>query len=141
MIRSYLKGLRFTIRTDRDSSKWILNLAACCRLGLFFFYFNMVHRVEIRHQAFDALSILQTIVVETETIEDDLSVAVINIDRTDATIQRLENYHLALAQVVEKNIALKDGATPTISEFLQHYTTDRSSRKAALSVETAIPSI
>lgn len=62
VLRPYLKINRSTIRTGRDSLKWILNLSdstgrfARWRLCLSEFEFDVVHKAGVKHQAADALS-------------------------------------------------------------------------------------
>lgn len=79
-----------------------------------------VYRTDTNNQATDAQSSLQTTGADTDPIEDDLPVALIKTDTTDSTRMRLENKQLALAEVVEDNNSLKEGAAPAIADFLQH---------------------
>lgn len=66
MLRTYLEGRCFTIRTDHDALRWILNMAdATGKLARFCqrlqeLEFDVVHREGIKHQAADALSRLGT---------------------------------------------------------------------------------
>ena len=62
LLRPYLEGQRFTVRSDRDSLRWVLNLAdakgrlAGWRLRLSEYDFVVEHRAGIKHQAAEALS-------------------------------------------------------------------------------------
>jgi len=66
LLRPYLDGVRFTVRTDHSALRWILNLNDTTarltrwRLRLMEFEFEVVHRKGIKHQAADALSRLET---------------------------------------------------------------------------------
>lgn len=78
LLRPYLEGKRFTIMTDHDALKWILNLSnavgrlARWRFQLFEFEFEDIHRADEKRQAADALSTLRTGGEETTGIDDDL---------------------------------------------------------------------
>lgn len=66
MLRPYVEGRRFTIRTDHESLRWNLNMADATgklsrwRLRLQELEFDVVHREVIKHQTADALSRLGT---------------------------------------------------------------------------------
>lgn len=61
MLRPYLEGSRFTIRTHHDALQWILNMAdatdksARWRLRLSELEFDIVHRAGVTHQPADIL--------------------------------------------------------------------------------------
>lgn len=66
LLRPNLQETCFTICTDHDALRWILNLAdASCKLGrrrirLSEYKFDVVHRAGIKHQVADSLSQLST---------------------------------------------------------------------------------
>ena len=78
LLRPYLEGQRFTVRTDHDSLRWVLNLAdakgrlARWRLRLSEFDFDVEHRAGIKHQAADALSRMTTTGLDTTPLGDDI---------------------------------------------------------------------
>ena len=78
LLRPYLEGTRFTIRTDHSALKWLLNLAdssgrlARWRLRLTEFEFDIVHRAGIKHQAADALSRLETTSTDETELRDEI---------------------------------------------------------------------
>ena len=78
LLRPYLEGQRFTVRTDHDSLKWVLNLAdakgrlARWRLRLSEFDFDVEHRAGVKHQAADALSRMETTGLDTRPLGDEI---------------------------------------------------------------------
>ena len=78
MLRPYIEGTRFTVRTDHDSLRWLLNLAdasgrlARWRLRLAEYEYDVVHRPGIKHQAPDALSRLPTKGTDQSPLDDDI---------------------------------------------------------------------
>lgn len=79
-----MEGTRFTVRTDHDSLKWILNLtdstsqlARCC-VCLSEYDFNVVHLAGKKHEGADALSRLRTTVEDQMHLDDDLPVPAID---------------------------------------------------------------
>ena len=86
LLRPYLEGQRFTVRTDHDSLRWVLNLAdakgrlARWRLRLSEYDFVVEHRAGIKHQAADALSRLETTGLDTSTLRDEIPCYVVDED-------------------------------------------------------------
>lgn len=60
--QAYVEGSRFKFRRNHSDLEWILNIAGCTgrierwRLRMTEFYFNVVHRVSIVHEATSELS-------------------------------------------------------------------------------------
>lgn len=76
LLRPYLQNYRFTIGTDHEALKWILNqvnftgrLTSWC-LSLSEFDYDVLHRAYIKHQTANALSQLATIGEEKSPLED-----------------------------------------------------------------------
>ena len=91
MLRPYLDGSEFTIRTDHDSLKWLLNLSDASgrlqrwRLRLQEFTYDIQYRPGAQHKAADAVSRLSTTGHDDEPIDDDLPVlALTDVDTTQA---------------------------------------------------------
>jgi len=90
MLRPYLYGTRFTLRTDHESLRWILNLSDASgklqrwRLRLLEFEFDVVHRPGIKHQAADALSRLNTQGEDEEPLEDEVPTLLIATEAVEA---------------------------------------------------------
>lgn len=78
ILRSYLKGSRFTIRTDHQALRWILNMSDATgkmeiwRLRLSELELDVVHRAGVKHQAAEALSRLPFSGDDETTIEDEI---------------------------------------------------------------------
>lgn len=78
-----MEGARFTIRTDHDALRWILNMAdatgklARWRLRLSKYEFDVVHRAGIKHQSADALSRLTTSGNDDTTLDDGIPVMIL----------------------------------------------------------------
>ena len=78
LLRPYLEGAPFVIRTDHDSLRWLLNIAdvsgrlARWRLRLSEFDFEVVHRPGVKHQAADALSRMQTNGEDASRMDDEI---------------------------------------------------------------------
>ena len=92
VLRPYLEGTHFKVRTDHHSLRWIMNLAnasgrlARWRLRLQEFDFEVVHRAGSVHMAPDAMSRLPTDGADDSELNDDVPVLVISdtADRTEA---------------------------------------------------------
>lgn len=84
LLRSYLKGTQFTIRTDHDPLKWILILTdSTSRLERWRFlvsecHFDVVRRAGIKHQAAEASSRLRTTGKNKTHLDNDLHVLAID---------------------------------------------------------------
>ena len=80
ILRPYLEGTEFTIRTDHDSLKLLLNLSDATgrlqrwRLRLQQFEYVINHCPGVQHRAADAVSRLATTGLDQTEIDDDLSV-------------------------------------------------------------------
>lgn len=80
----YVKGTRFTLRTDRDLLIWILNVPdntgglTRWHLHLSEYDFDAVNRASIKHQATNALSRLRTTGEAQTQLEDDSPVFAID---------------------------------------------------------------
>ena len=78
LLRPYLVGTRFTVRTDHSPLKWLLNLKdstgrlARWRLRLSPFDYDVVHKAGLKHQAPDALSRLTTTGMDDSPIDDEI---------------------------------------------------------------------
>ena len=76
LLRPYQEGQRFTVRTDHDFLRWVLNLAdakgrlARWLLRLSEYDFVVEHRAGIKHQAADGLSRLETTRLDNSTLRD-----------------------------------------------------------------------
>ena len=77
-LRPYIEGTRFTVRTDHDSLRWLMNFTEATgrlcrwRLRLDQFEFDIEYRPGRVHQVPDALSRLLTPRASDETIDDDI---------------------------------------------------------------------
>lgn len=86
MLRPYLEGTKFTVRTDHDSLRWLLNISdvsgrlARWRLRLAEFDYTVVHRPGVKHQAPDALSRLPTAGADTSPLEDGIPCFTVTTD-------------------------------------------------------------
>ena len=86
LLRPYLKGQRFTVRTDHGSLRWVLYLAdangrlARWRLRLSDYDFFVEHRAGIKHLAADALSRLEATGLDTSTLRDEIPCYVVDED-------------------------------------------------------------
>lgn len=122
--------------------KRILNLAdavgrlARWHLHLFKVEFDVNYCLGIKHQAADTLSCLKATIADTESIKNDLPVAVIVTDTKESTKVPLENHQQALAELVKDSDSLRKGAAHTIADLLQHQATDRFYRQPAQNVGT-----
>ena len=80
LLRPYLEGVQFTVRTDHHSLRWVLagtrteshGRLERWRLRLLEFDFEVQYRPGIVHQAADALSRLPTDAEDTDPVEDDI---------------------------------------------------------------------
>lgn len=83
ILRLYLEGKQFRIRTDQESLKWILILSdgtdrlARWNLRPSEFDFDVVHRAGIKHQAVNEISCVRTTVEDQTYLHDDLYVLAI----------------------------------------------------------------
>lgn len=103
MCRPYQVGTRSTIRTNRDSLMWILNLADVAgrlphwRLRLLKFDFSVFHRAGIKHQVTEALSRLTATGEYHAPIEDNLPVAVLETELKNNLKVRLVTFMTTLS--------------------------------------------
>lgn len=80
LLRLYLVGTNFIIRTDHHAWIWILHAAeAACRLArrhprLIELGFRVIHSVGLKYQAADAISRLPTNETDNKNIQDETSV-------------------------------------------------------------------
>ena len=78
MLRPYVEGTHFVVRTDHQALKWILDLKestgrlARWRLRLMEFDFEVVHKPGAFHKAPDALSRLPTTEVDNTEVDDEV---------------------------------------------------------------------
>lgn len=78
ILRPYLEGSRFTIRTDHQALKWLMNLSDASgrlqrwRLRLQPFEYDIVHRPGVKHQAADAMSRLNTTGTDQTDLDDEI---------------------------------------------------------------------
>lgn len=125
--RPYLEEIRFTILTDHNLLKWILNLADITgrleswRLRLSGFDIDVVHCAGNKHQAADALFRLTATGEDQAPIENDLPVAIFETTPennpkvclvTDMTALLDEFNIRASVQIVEDNDAEKERGQP-----------------------------
>lgn len=126
LLRSYLKGSSFTVRTDHDVGKWLLKITEAAgrlarwRLRLWEFDFKVVHHAGIKHQTTDIASILKTGGGDTKTPEDEIrGTAIFDQDTQDMclkddseeedpdsqwqTTKKVCPYVLAILEVTEVN--------------------------------------
>lgn len=86
MLRPYLEGVRFTLRTDHSALRWILNLADASgrlmrwRLRLSDFDYEVKHRAGVKHQAADTLSRLRTDGADTSLLDDAIPTLLVDDD-------------------------------------------------------------
>lgn len=80
LLRPYLEGTRFTIRTDHNLLNWVFHLtqntgslARCCS-RLSEFESSVVYRASVKHQAPDALSRLPTTEEDQTVLNDNLPI-------------------------------------------------------------------
>ena len=87
LLRPYLYGTTFTLRTDHDALKWLLNMDSATgqlarwRLRLAEFDYSVEFRPGIKNQAPDALSRLPTDGTDKTPLKDDIPVLAINITK------------------------------------------------------------
>lgn len=78
LFRSYLKGNRFTVRTDHEAIMWLLSTTeatdnpAHWLRRLLKFVFDVVHHASVKQQAANALSCLKTDEDNNKTLEDEI---------------------------------------------------------------------
>ena len=78
ILRPYLEGARFLIRTDHDALKWMMNLTGASgrllrwRLRLLEFDFIVTHRPGVQHKVADAMSRLSTDGHDTTELDDEI---------------------------------------------------------------------
>ena len=85
LLRPYLEGIRFIIRTDHAPLRWLLNIAGTNahgqlsrrRLRLAKLDCEVQYRTGISHHAADALSRLETTGGDTDPVENDLPTLVL----------------------------------------------------------------
>lgn len=83
MLQPYVQGTRFFIRTDRKALRWIIIMTyakvklAIWRLRLSVFDYDIVHRAGINHQAADSLSRFDTTGEDTQEVDDDVPLMVL----------------------------------------------------------------
>lgn len=88
----YLENSRSTMWTDHDSHKRVPNLKTSARritgwnLILSEYEFDVVHRTEIKLQAADVLSRLQTTQKDRKTLEEDLPELAIDVTNNEEDI-------------------------------------------------------
>ena len=88
-LRPYLEGQRFTLRTDHDSLRWIMNLSDASgrlqrwRLRLADFEYDVVHRAGIKHQAADALSRMPTDGSDQTPLDDAIPTLAVEASHTE----------------------------------------------------------
>lgn len=86
LLNPYLQGANFTIRTDHEALRRILNITdakgglARSILRLSVFNYDFVHRVEVKHQAGDAFSRLETSGADTTPIDDNIPLLLMTHD-------------------------------------------------------------
>lgn len=103
------------------------------RLRLSKFEFDVVQLAGTSNKAPYALCRLEPTGTHAESIEKDISVAVMDTDTLVCTKAHLENDHQALAKHVMDSEPLKMGVALIIAEFLQHMAVDPYCKQAALS--------
>lgn len=120
LICPYLEGTKFTIRTDHDSLRSILNIIdatgrlARWELRLSEFEYDAVHRAGIKNQAADALYRLPTTGHDITPLDDDIPVALVENNDT-STVYALE---LDLpADPVDVRAELAQLQPPRLEEF------------------------
>lgn len=76
ILDSYLQGSRFSIRTDNETVRWILNMTEAKGklrrwiLRLASFDYDVVHRYGVKHQAADDLARLEATKSDTKPIDN-----------------------------------------------------------------------
>ena len=132
ILRPYLEGTNFTVRTDHDSLRWLLNITdvsgrlARWRLRLAEFDYSVVNRPGVKHQAPDALSRLLTSGDDQSPLDDDIPCFITDTDSNEEELDhRMEDDYslteeevLALREVAQ---AVEPISTP---EFLQEQAKD-----------------
>lgn len=139
ILRKYIEGTRFKIRTHRESLKWIFTLSvATSRLDRWQlhpskFDFVVVYRTGIKYRAADALSRLTATGRDQESIANNLQIAMLETEPQNgpnvclvtnvATLPDEANIR-PVNQVVDDNGAEEDEAASTLQEFLHHQAMD-----------------
>lgn len=99
MLRTYVEGHRFTIRTDQDALRCILNMEdatgkpARWRLRLKELEFDVVNRAGIKNQAADVLYGLETEEEDTADLKDEFYV-ILFVKLNTSTVTLLLPVHL-----------------------------------------------
>ena len=140
LLRPYLEGTRYTIRTDHDALRWILNMAdatgklARWRLRLAEYEFDVVHRAGVKHQAADALSRLPTDGEDKAPLDDEIPVLVIQHD-DEQTVSTVVCVHEQYETTDGPAIELPDGAL-TLDALIRAQKTDTFCKRIADTVDT-----
>jgi RNase H-like domain found in reverse transcriptase len=100
-LRPYLEGKRFVIRTDRNSLRWVLNLADAqgrlsrWRLILFYFDFEVQYSPEKAHHGADTMSGLSStdpeIMSPHRAIDTEISCFTVDAAAVDTMLLLVEN--------------------------------------------------
>lgn len=86
VLEPYLQSTRFTIRTDHEALRMILNMTdANCRLSLWMlrhsvFDYEVFYRAAVKNQAADVLSRLETAGADRKPIDDYIPLLLIAED-------------------------------------------------------------
>lgn len=113
ILGTYLEENWFTIHTDLDCQKWMLDLAdargrlARRRRRLSDFEFDVVHRVGIKHQAADVLPRMPTDSADTTPTEEDIPIA-----ETDASSNLTNEISLSPASTMSGHLVCRLGQRP-----------------------------
>ena len=118
LLRPYLKRQRFTIRTDQDSLRWVLNLAdaegrlARWRLHLSEHDYLVEHYAGTKHQAGYAPSRLETTGVDIFSLRDEIPCYITNTVRVqteELTLHPRNPEIVALAEPDAKILPINQG--------------------------------
>jgi RNase H-like domain found in reverse transcriptase len=93
LLRPYLEGNRFTVRTDHSTLTWFFNADGKStprltrwRLGLVQFDFIVKYRPGVQHQSSDGVSRLVTLNHDSSVVEDEIPCCVVADDATKESV-------------------------------------------------------
>ncbi len=143
MLRPYLEGSRFVLRTDHDALKWILGLTeakgklARWQLRLQELEFDIVHRPGVQHKAADAMSRLPTDGGDNEPIDDEIPILSVT-DETelvdDAAIKTLCDDEADSSRPDKKGAATTNDEPISYETFVAHQRSDDECKSFAATI-------